>query len=111
MTEPIANDVSGQGQFHFGLLKKPVGGGSDITKSGFQPSGINEGLIFGGIFEEDTAGGSATLSPAGGNAQNGTANAATGATGATGASGNCSSKAKASKRRNTRRGAGARLQY
>lgn len=63
MTEAVPNDVSGQGQFHFGLLKKPVNGGSDITKSGEQPSGINEGIIYGGIFEEDTTGGVATLSP------------------------------------------------
>lgn len=88
VTEPIANDVSGQGQYHFGLLKKPVNGGSDITKSGFQPSGINEGLIFGGIFLEDTSAGSATLSPS--------------------ASASLNSTAKVPRRRHARRGAGDR---
>lgn len=34
-----------------------MNGGSDITKSGEQPSGINEGIIYAGIFEEDSAGG------------------------------------------------------
>lgn len=90
VTEPIANDVSGQGQFHFGMLKKPVNGGSDITKSGFQPSGINEGLIFGGIFLEDTSAGSPTLSP------NATASAS------------LNSTAKVPRRRHARRGAGDR---
>lgn len=45
------------------MLKKPVNGGADITKSGEQPSGINEGIIYGGIFEEDSTGGVVTLSP------------------------------------------------
>ncbi|KAJ4385560.1 hypothetical protein N0V93_009989 [Gnomoniopsis smithogilvyi] len=99
VTEPVANDVSGQGQFHFGLLKKPVNGGSDITKSGFQPSGINEGLIFGGIFQEDTAGGSATLSPIGAASLNSTG------------AGALNSTAKVARRRIARRGAGARLRF
>jgi hypothetical protein len=59
----MANDVSGQGQFHFGLLKKPINGGADITKSGEQPAGINEGVIYGGIFEENSADGCISLSP------------------------------------------------
>ncbi|KKA28951.1 hypothetical protein TD95_005422 [Thielaviopsis punctulata] len=54
-TEAIANDVSGQGQFHFGILKKPTGNFTDITKSGFQESGINEGIVYSGIFMEDSA--------------------------------------------------------
>lgn len=67
VTKPVSNDLSGRGQLHFGLLKKPVNGGKDITKSGEQPSGINEGIILGGIFEEDiTTTGSATLSPGAG---------------------------------------------
>lgn len=58
----VANDLSGQGQFHFGVLKKPTGEGlTDITKEGFQESGISEGIIFGGIFEEDSADGVVTL--------------------------------------------------
>lgn len=44
------------------MLKKPVNGGADITKSGEQPSGINEGIIYGGIFQEDSTGGVVTLS-------------------------------------------------
>ncbi len=63
VTQALANDVSGQGQFHFGVLKKPVNGGADITKSGFQEAGINEGVIFGGVFEEDSAAGCVSLSP------------------------------------------------
>lgn len=55
MTEAVPNDISGRGQYHFGLLKKPTNAasGADITKNGFQESGINEGLFFGGIFMED----------------------------------------------------------
>ncbi|KUJ12608.1 uncharacterized protein LY89DRAFT_593023 [Mollisia scopiformis] len=55
VSKAVKNDVSGQGEYHFGILKKPTGGGSDITKSGFQEAGINEGIIFGGIFEEDSS--------------------------------------------------------
>ncbi len=64
VTNAISNDLSGQGEFHFGALKKPVGDGlTDITKQGFQESGINEGVVYGGIFEEDSAGGCVSLSP------------------------------------------------
>ncbi|KAK1757127.1 hypothetical protein QBC47DRAFT_342170 [Echria macrotheca] len=63
VTDVLKNDISGQGQFHFGVLKKPVGGVGDITKNGFQEAGINEGVIFGGIFEEDSADGCVSLSP------------------------------------------------
>ncbi|PHH49158.1 hypothetical protein CFIMG_007114RA [Ceratocystis fimbriata CBS 114723] len=62
-TEPISNDVSGQGQFHFGILKKPTGETTDVTKSGFQPAGIDEGIIYSGIFSEDSADGCVSLSP------------------------------------------------
>ncbi|KAI9154881.1 hypothetical protein HJFPF1_07441 [Paramyrothecium foliicola] len=62
-TEPLANDISGQGQYHFGLLKKPTGPATDITREGFQPSGINEGVLYGGIFQEDSANGCITLTP------------------------------------------------
>ncbi|KAE8445036.1 hypothetical protein EG329_013750 [Mollisiaceae sp. DMI_Dod_QoI] len=55
VSKAVKNDVNGQGEYHFGILKKPTGGGSDITKSGFQEGGINEGIIFGGIFEEDSS--------------------------------------------------------
>ncbi|CAN8098175.1 unnamed protein product [Discula destructiva] len=60
---PVANDNSGQGQFHFGCLKKGVNGGADITKDAEQPAGINEGIIFGGVFEEDTSVNPVTLGP------------------------------------------------
>ncbi|KAK3291029.1 uncharacterized protein B0H64DRAFT_367870 [Chaetomium fimeti] len=63
VTDVIQNDVSGQGQFHFGVLKKPVDGVGDITQNGFQPDGIEEGLVFGGIFQEDSADGCVSLSP------------------------------------------------
>ncbi|KAK3317931.1 hypothetical protein B0H66DRAFT_555839 [Apodospora peruviana] len=62
VTQAVANDVSGQGQFHFGVLKKPTDGGADITKSGFQEAGIDEGIVFGGIFQEDSATGCVSLS-------------------------------------------------
>ncbi|KAI0537547.1 hypothetical protein GGR58DRAFT_471466 [Xylaria digitata] len=61
-TEALANDVSGQGQFHFGVLKKGLNGGDDIVKNGEQEDGIDEGIIFGGIFEEDSSGGCISLS-------------------------------------------------
>ncbi|KAK7926815.1 hypothetical protein PG985_003813 [Apiospora marii] len=61
-TKALANDNSGQGQFHFGLLKKGLGGGSDITKEGIQESGIDEGIILGGIFNEDSSSGCISLS-------------------------------------------------
>ncbi|RFU33996.1 hypothetical protein B7463_g2393, partial [Scytalidium lignicola] len=62
LVEP--NDVSGQGQYHFGLLKKPTGDNlTDITTQGYQESGINEGIIFGGIFEEDSSNGCISVKP------------------------------------------------
>ncbi|GJC81561.1 hypothetical protein ColLi_04399 [Colletotrichum liriopes] len=60
--KPIENDIQGQGQFHFGILKKSINGTGDLTKSGFHESGINEGIVFGGIFEEDSIDGCVTLS-------------------------------------------------
>ncbi|KAI3327241.1 glycoside hydrolase family 131 protein [Xylariaceae sp. AK1471] len=61
-TKALANDVSGQGQFHFGVLKKGLNGGDDIVKNGEQEPGIDEGIIFGGIFEEDSSAGCVSLS-------------------------------------------------
>lgn len=50
----VPNDLSGLGKYHFGLLKKPTGENiDDVTTEGHQPSGIDEGVIFGGIFIED----------------------------------------------------------
>ncbi|TQN66910.1 hypothetical protein CSHISOI_08522 [Colletotrichum shisoi] len=60
---PIPNIIAGKGQYHFGILKKSVNGGADISKSGDQPSGINEGMIYAGIFQEDSANGCISLSP------------------------------------------------
>ncbi|KZL67610.1 hypothetical protein CT0861_02600 [Colletotrichum tofieldiae] len=57
------NNVAGQGQYHFGLLKKPVGGQGDITKNGFQPEGIDEAVIYSGVFQEDSANGCISLAP------------------------------------------------
>ncbi|SPO01530.1 related to endoglucanase c [Cephalotrichum gorgonifer] len=64
-TDAIDNDVSGQGQFHFGLLKKPIDtpAGGDITKEGTQEAGIDEGVVYGGIFQEDSSDGCISLSP------------------------------------------------
>ncbi|KPM34483.1 hypothetical protein AK830_g12087 [Neonectria ditissima] len=52
-TKPVANDNSGRGQYQIGILKKPTGT-ADVVNSGFQESGLNEGLIYGGIFIEDS---------------------------------------------------------
>ncbi|CAH0051076.1 unnamed protein product [Clonostachys solani] len=63
VTEATPNDISGQGQFHFGILKKPTGPAEDITREGYQPSGIEEAILYGGIFQEDSADGCISLSP------------------------------------------------
>ncbi|SPN96819.1 related to endoglucanase c [Cephalotrichum gorgonifer] len=52
-TEPISNNNAGNGQYQIGILKKPTGT-SDVVNSGFQESGIDEGLIYGGLFIEDS---------------------------------------------------------
>jgi hypothetical protein len=63
-TKLLPNDLSNLGEFHFGVLKKPTGpAGIDITKQGFQEVGIHEGVTYGGIFEENSAGGCVSLSP------------------------------------------------
>ncbi|OAG08734.1 uncharacterized protein CC84DRAFT_1204022 [Paraphaeosphaeria sporulosa] len=60
-TEPLPNDLTGNGQFHFGVNKNPTDPGTDVLRSGFQESGILEGVVYGGIFVEDTASSSVTL--------------------------------------------------
>jgi len=61
---PSFNDNSGGGQFHVGLLKEPTGPlGIDVLTQGFQESHLNEGMIFGGVFIEDSSDGCVTLSP------------------------------------------------
>jgi hypothetical protein len=61
-TEPLPNDLSGNGAFHFGVNKNPTDPGADVLRQGFQPSGILEGVVYGGIFVEDTANATVTLS-------------------------------------------------
>ncbi|PSK59457.1 hypothetical protein B9Z65_3781 [Elsinoe australis] len=60
-TEALPNDNSGNGEFHFGILKKPTGGDPDVTKKGFQPSGIDERITYSGVFQEDSASGCISL--------------------------------------------------
>ncbi|KZV87211.1 hypothetical protein EXIGLDRAFT_652353 [Exidia glandulosa HHB12029] len=58
---PTFNDNSGGGQFHVGLLKLPTGPlGIDVLHEGFQASHIHEGLIYGGVFIEDSSSGCVT---------------------------------------------------
>jgi hypothetical protein len=58
------NDIHGQGQLHFGILKKPIGNFTDMPHATTgQESKINEGIIFGGIFEENSIDGCVSLSP------------------------------------------------
>ena len=52
---PISNSLGGGGRYHFGLLKKGTNGRGNFLTNGFQPRGINEGMIYGGIFVEDGA--------------------------------------------------------
>ncbi|OAA67127.1 hypothetical protein SPI_01703 [Niveomyces insectorum RCEF 264] len=55
-----ADDLTGAGEYQIGILKKPTGT-SDVVNSGFQESGLKEGLIYGGIFIEDSANGCVSL--------------------------------------------------
>lgn len=59
VTGPLPNNLTGGGQFHAGVLKKPTNL-ADLSQQafeGYQESGIHEGLIYGGIFIENSAGG------------------------------------------------------
>ncbi|KAK2037063.1 hypothetical protein LZ31DRAFT_510247 [Colletotrichum somersetense] len=58
-----SNILAGQGLYHFGLLKKPVGAVGDITRNGFQPLGIDEAVLYSGIFQEESADGCISLEP------------------------------------------------
>ena len=60
-TQALPNIISGKGQHHLGALKKGLQSDGDITKTGIQESGINEGVIYGGIFDEDSSDGCITL--------------------------------------------------
>ncbi|KAH3904776.1 hypothetical protein HBI56_213070 [Parastagonospora nodorum] len=61
-TEPLPNDLSGNGAFHFGVNKNPINPGADSLRSGIQEAGILEGIVYGGIFVECSASGTVTLS-------------------------------------------------
>ncbi|KAK5727242.1 hypothetical protein LTR15_003136 [Elasticomyces elasticus] len=52
-----ANNNSGGGLYHFGIIKLPASGtgNGSVPFSGYQPSNIEEGQIYGGIFIEDTS--------------------------------------------------------
>lgn len=54
VTSAVSNDNSGQGQYQIGILKKPTGT-SDVVNSGFQQRNLNEGLVYGSLFLEDSA--------------------------------------------------------
>ncbi|KAI0089665.1 hypothetical protein BDY19DRAFT_985045 [Irpex rosettiformis] len=59
---PVFNDNSGGGQFHVGMLKLPTGPlGIDVLHQGFQEDRLNEGLVYGGVFIENSADGCITL--------------------------------------------------
>jgi hypothetical protein len=61
---PSPNDNSGGGAFHVGILKLPTGPlGIDVVHTGFQESGIHEGLLYGGVFIEQSTNGCVTLAP------------------------------------------------
>ncbi|KAF2638878.1 hypothetical protein P280DRAFT_404218 [Massarina eburnea CBS 473.64] len=61
-TNALPNDLSGNGALHFGLNKNPTNPGADSLRQGDQESGILEGVVYGGIFVEDSADGKVTLS-------------------------------------------------
>ncbi|KAF2034221.1 hypothetical protein EK21DRAFT_57009 [Setomelanomma holmii] len=60
-TAPLENDLSGNGQFHFGVNKNPTNPGADVLRSGLQESRILEGVVYGGTFVEDVGNGTVTL--------------------------------------------------
>lgn len=60
VTSAVSNDNSGDGQYQIGMLKKPTGT-DDVVNSGYQESNLNEGLIYGSLFLEDSAGGCISL--------------------------------------------------
>jgi len=60
---PVFNNNTGGGQFHMGALKLPLPPSTDVNLYGYQESNINEGLIYGGNFIEDSSAGGVRLSP------------------------------------------------
>lgn len=60
VTNAVSNDNSGAGQYQVGILKKPTGT-NDVVNSGYQQKNLNEGLIYGSLFVEDSVGGCISL--------------------------------------------------
>jgi len=56
VTQPLANDNSGGGQFQLGMAKKATDTVT-VVYDGYHESNIHEGQIYGGIFVEDSSGG------------------------------------------------------
>jgi len=54
VTTAVSNNNAGAGQYQIGILKKPTGS-SDVVNSGFQSRNLNEGLIYGSLFLENSA--------------------------------------------------------
>lgn len=61
----MSNNNSGDGQYQLGILKKPTGT-DDVVNGGYQESPVDEGLIYGGVFLEDSADGCVSTGPASG---------------------------------------------
>lgn len=60
---PAFNNNTGGGQFHVGVFKEPTGPlGIDVLHEGYQEAPFEEGLIFGGVFIEDSSHGCITTS-------------------------------------------------
>ncbi|KAF3762644.1 hypothetical protein M406DRAFT_323640 [Cryphonectria parasitica EP155] len=60
VTNIISADLSGDGEYQIGILKKPTGS-SDVVNSGYQEAPFEEGQIYGGLFVEDSTGGCISL--------------------------------------------------
>ncbi|KAK4144914.1 uncharacterized protein C8A04DRAFT_27412 [Dichotomopilus funicola] len=60
VTDAVSNNNAGEGQYQVGILKKPTGT-SDVVNSGYQESGIDEGIIYGSVFIENGADGCVSL--------------------------------------------------
>jgi len=64
MVVPVtANPLKKPGEFHVGILKLPVGAAQSVVFHGFQDAGIQESIIYGGIFVEDSTDGTVTTEP------------------------------------------------
>jgi hypothetical protein len=50
----VYNNNAGEGQYQVGILKKPTGT-NDVVNSGYQSPNLDEGLIYGSLFVEDSA--------------------------------------------------------